>query len=178
MGALYLRKGTPALFSPVCGGSQEKKRRGGTENVAGIIGFGKACELAGDRKIEGNKIADLRDYFQKQILELIPGTELFGDFEHRLPNTLNLGFDGIDGDTLLIALDMEGVAVSTGSACSSGNGLPSHVLKSMGVAEDKINSSIRFSLGTSTTRLELDFVIKTLVKSVNLNKAMILSGKN
>tara|TARA_B100000686_G_scaffold3299_1_gene3497 strand:+ start:1095 stop:2246 length:1152 start_codon:yes stop_codon:yes gene_type:complete len=169
-GAIYLRKGTPALFSPVCGGSQEKKRRGGTENVAGIIGLGKASELAADRKIEVNKLANLRNYFQKQILELIPGTELFGDLEQRLPNTLNLGFDGIEGDTLLIALDMEGVAVSTGSACSSGTGLPSHVLKAMGVAEDKINNSIRFSLGSSTTRLELDSVIKTLVKLVNLKK--------
>ena len=109
---------------------------------------------------------------------MIPGTEIFGDVEHRLPNTLNLGFDGVEGDTLLIALDMEGVAVSTGSACSSGTGLPSHVLKAMGVAEDKINSSIRFSLGTSTTWLELDFVIKTLVKSVNPKKKAFLSNKS
>jgi len=178
VGALYLRKGTPALFSPVCGGSQEKKRRGGTENVAGIMGFGKACEMATDRVVKGKKLAVLRDYFQKKTLELIPGTELFGDIEHRLPNTLNLGFDGIEGDTLLISLDMEGVAVSTGSACSSGTGLPSHVLKAMGVAEDKINSSIRFSLGVSTTRLELDFVIKALVKSVNPKKKVFLSSKS
>ena len=109
---------------------------------------------------------------------MIPGTELFGDAEHRLPNTLNLGFDGVQGDSLLIALDMEGVAVSTGSACSSGNGLPSHVLKAMGVTEDKINSSIRFSLGVTTTRLELDFVIKILVKSVNPKKKAFLSSKS
>ena len=177
VGALYLRKGTPALFSPVCGGGQEKKRRGGTENVAGIIGFGKACELAADRIVQGNKLAVLRDYFQKKTLELIPGTEVFGDVEHRLPNTLNLGFDGVEGDTLLIALDMEGVAVSTGSACSSGTGLPSHVLKAMGVAEDKINSSIRFSLGASTTRLELDFVIKTLIKSIIPKKRLFYKQK-
>ena len=178
VGALYLRKGTPTLFSPVCGGNQEKKRRGGTENVAGIMGFGKACELVTDIIVKEKKIAVLRDYFQKKILELIPGTELFGDVEHRLPNTLNLGFDGVEGDTLLIALDMEGVAVSTGSACSSGTGLPSHVLKAMGVAEDKINSSIRFSLGPSTTRLELDFVIKTLVNSINPKKKAFLSSKS
>ncbi|MZH04603.1 MAG: cysteine desulfurase [Nitrospinae bacterium] len=178
VGALYIRKGTPALYSPVCGGSQEKKRRGGTENVAGIMGFGKACELAAERTVKAGKLAELRDYFQKQILELIPGTELFGDGEHRLPNTLNLGFDGVEGDTLLIALDMEGVAVSTGSACSSGTGLPSHVLQAMGIEEDKINSSIRFSLGFNTTRSELDFVTEALVKSVSLNKTAILSGKN
>ena len=178
VGALYIRKGTPALYSPVCGGSQEKKRRGGTENVAGIMGFGKACELAVERTVKAGKLAELRDYFQKQILELIPGTELFGDGEHRLPNTLNLGFDGVEGDTLLIALDMEGVAVSTGSACSSGTGLPSHVLQAMGIEEDKINSSIRFSLGFNTTRSELDFVTEALVKSVSLNKTAILSGEN
>ena len=178
VGALYIRKGTPALYSPVCGGSQEKKRRGGTENVAGIMGFGKACELAAERTVKAGKLAELRDYFQKQILELIPGTELFGDGEHRLPNTLNLGFDGVEGDTLLIALDMEGVAVSTGSACSSGTGLPSHVLQAMGIEEDKINSSIRFSLGFNTTRSELDFVTEALVKSVSLNKTAILSGEN
>ena len=178
VGALYIRKGTPALYSPVCGGSQEKKRRGGTENVAGIMGFGKACELAAERTVKAGKLAELRDYFQKQILELIPGTELFGDGEHRLPNTLNLGFDGVEGDTLLIALDMEGVAVSTGSACSSGTGLPSHVLQAMGIEEDKINSSIRFSLGFNTTRSELDFVTEALVKSVCLNKTAILSGEN
>jgi len=178
VGALYIRKGTPAIFSPVCGGGQEKKRRGGTENVAGIMGFGKACELAAQRIVEGNKLVDLRDYFQKKTLELIPGTELFGDVDNRLPNTLNLGFDGVEGDTLLIALDMEGVAVSTGSACSSGSGLPSHVLKAMGLTEDKINSSIRFSLGTTTTRLELDLVIKTLVKSVNLKKKAFLLNES
>ncbi len=174
VGALYLRKGTPALFSPVCGGSQEKKRRGGTENVAGIIGFGKASELAAKKKGETSQISELRDYFYKRVCEMIPDTELFGDRENRLPNTLNLGFDGVEGDTLLIALDMEGIAVSTGSACSSGTGLPSPVLRAMGIPDEKINSSIRFSLGCNTSKLELDFVIETLVKSVGLNKTVVL----
>ncbi|MEK9630117.1 MAG: cysteine desulfurase family protein [Nitrospinota bacterium] len=171
VGALFLKKGTPPLFSPVCGGSQEKKRRGGTENVAGIIGFGKACELAVDRRSE---ISELRDYFQKRVCEMIPGTELLGDSENRLPNTLNMAFEGAEGDTLLIALDMEGIAVSTGSACSSGTGLPSHVLQAMGIPDDKINSSIRFSLGQNTSKKELDLVVETLVKSVGLNKIAIL----
>ena len=174
VGALYIRKGTPALFSSVCGGNQEKKRRGGTENVAGIIGFGKASEIAESRIAKAFKIADLRDYFYKKILEIVPGTELFGDIEHRLPNTLNLAFNEVEGDALLIALDMKGVAVSTGSACSSGTGLPSHVLQAMGVAKDKINSSIRFSLGFGTSRSDLDFAIDALVKSVNLKKTVIL----
>ena len=173
VGALYLRKGTPALFSPVCGGNQEKKRRGGTENVAGIMGFGKACELATEKMDKVSKLADLRDYFQNKVCELIPRTELLGDKENRLPNTLNLSFDGVDGDTLLIALDMEGVAVSTGSACSSGTGLPSSVLRAMGIPDERINSSIRFSLGCGISRLDLDLVIGALVKAVNLNKIAI-----
>ena len=173
VGALYLRKGTPALFSPVCGGNQEKKRRGGTENVAGIMGFGKACELATENMDEASKLADLRDYFQNRVCELIPRTELLGDKANRLPNTLNLGFDGVEGDTLLIALDMEGVAVSTGSACSSGTGLPSSVLRAMGIPDERINSSIRFSLGCSISKLDLDLVVGVLVKAVNLNKIAI-----
>ena len=173
VGALYLRKGTPALFSPVCGGNQEKKRRGGTENVAGIMGFGKACELAIEKMDEASKLADLRDYFQNRVCELIPRTELLGDKVNRLPNTLNLGFDGVEGDTLLIALDMEGVAVSTGSACSSGTGLPSSVLRAMGIPDERINSSIRFSLGCSISKLDLDLVVGALVKAANLNKIAI-----
>ena len=174
IGALYLKKGTSSLFSPVCGGSQEKKRRGGTENVAGIYGFGKACELVKSRMNEKSEIAELTEYFYNRICEIIPGAELFGDKKDRLPKTLNLGFEGVEGDTLLIALDIEGVAVSTGSACSSGTGLPSHVLQAMGVPDEKINSSIRFSLGSNTSKSDLDSVIETLVKSVNLNKTSIL----
>ena len=180
VGALFLRKGTPALFAPVSGGSQEKKRRGGTENVAGIIGFGKACEMAIKRvsSLEVSRVAELKDYFYNKVYEMIPGTELFGDMQNSLPNTLNLGFAGVEGDTLLIAMDMEGVAVSTGSACSSGTGLPSYVLQAMGVPDNKINSSIRFSLGCSTTKTELDSVLKTLVKAVSLNNTAISWREN
>jgi len=173
VGALYLKKGTPALFSPVCGGNQEKKRRGGTENVAGIMGFGKACELATEKMDEVSKLACLRDYFLNRVCELIPRTELLGDKTNRLPNTLNLSFDGVEGDTLLIAMDMEGVAVSTGSACSSGTGLPSSVLRAMGIPDKRINSSIRFSLGCNISKLDLDLVVGALVKAVNLNKIAI-----
>jgi len=174
VGALYLKKGTAALFSPVCGGGQEKKRRGGTENVPGIIGFGKACDLAVLRMSKKSCIGDLRDYFLNRIYEMIPGANLFGDKINRLPNTLNIGFEGLAGDTLLIALDLDGVAVSTGSACSSGTGLSSHVLQAMGIPDEIINSSIRFSLGENTSKLQLDSVVETLVKAVDLNKTVIM----
>ena len=172
VGALYLRKGTPDLFSLVCGGGQEKKRRGGTENVAGIVGFGKACELAQNRLFSQNTstLSSLRDHFLHLVSDRISGVEVFGDLENRLPNTLNLGFEGVEGDTLLIALDMAGVAVSTGSACSSGTGLPSPVLTAMGVPPNKINSSIRFSFGFSNSMKEIERAAEILVQTVSLNR--------
>lgn len=170
VGALYLKKGSPDLFSPICGGGQEKKRRGGTENVAGIVGFGKACELARLSSQETAKISSLRDHFLQLVSSQVPGVEVFGDLENRLPNTLNLGFEGVEGDTLLIGLDMAGVAVSTGSACSSGTGLPSPVLTAMGIPTDKINSSIRFSFGKSNTIAEIERAVEILVRTVSTNR--------
>jgi len=172
VGALFMKRGLPALFSTLSGGNQEKKRRGGTENVAAIVGFGKACELA-KTKLESdamNSLANLRDYFFQRIKALVPGIELLGDKEFRLPNTLNLSIDGADGGTLLIGLDVEGISVSTGSACSSGTSLPSHVLTAMQVPECRINSSLRFSLGILNTREELAIVAKTLARLVPLNR--------
>ncbi len=178
VGALYLRKGSQDLFSLVCGGGQEKKRRGGTENVAGIAGFGKACELALERlsSQDNLKLSSLRDHFFELITARILGVEIFGDAGNRLPNTLNLGFDGVEGDTLLIGLDMEGVAVSTGSACSSGTGLPSSVLTAMGIPSDKINSTIRFSLGWSNTKEEVERAVQILEKTVTLNRIGVSLG--
>ena len=170
VGALYLKKGSPDLFAPICGGGQEKKRRGGTENVAGIVGFGKACELARLSSQEMDKVSSLRDHFLQLVYSQITGVEVFGDLENRLPNTLNIGFEGVEGDTLLIGLDMAGVAVSTGSACSSGTGLPSPVLTAMGIPTDKINSSIRFSLGKSNTIAEIERAVEILVRTVSTNR--------
>ena len=170
VGALYLKKGSPDLFAPICGGGQEKKRRGGTENVAGIVGFGKACELARLSFHEMDKISSLRDHFLQLVSSQIKGVEVFGDLENRLPNTLNIGFEGVEGDTLLIGLDMAGVAVSTGSACSSGTGLPSPVLTAMGIPTDKINSSIRFSLGKSNTIAEIERAVEILARTVSTNR--------
>lgn len=163
-GALYLRKGCPKLYPLISGGGQEKKRRGGTENVAGIVGFGKACELA-KRQMESpgfNYLERIRDGLYQSITKVVSGVEFYGDRESRLPNTLSLGFEGVGGDTLLMGLDVEGISVSTGSACSSGSPLPSHVLLAMGIPEEKINGSLRFSVGWSNTRDEMEIVSETL----------------
>jgi len=171
-GVLYVRKGCPELFSPVCGGDQEKKRRGGTENVAGIVGLGKACELAKARLQSGGveKLQHLRDYLFQRLCESLTGIEVLGDKQCRLPNTLNLSIAGAEGETLLIGLDVKGISVSTGSACSSGSPLPSHVLTAMQVPEDRIRSSLRISLGWSNTEEEMDTVAKTLCQLVHLNR--------
>ena len=140
--------------------------------MAGAVGFGKACELARVRLDSGGikVLEDLRNYFFQRIIESISGIELLGDKEHCLPNTLNLSIDGADGETLMIGLDVEGISVSTGSACSSGSSLPSHVLTNMRVPEERIQSSLRLSLGWSNTREELDTVAQTLNRLVILNR--------
>jgi len=164
VGALFIRRGTAPLFSPIAGGSQERKRRGGTENVAGIVGFGVAADLAVARLAAGRpeEVRALRDWFFAQIREAVPGVVRFGSAEFCLPNTLGLGFPGREGQGLLIGLDMEGIAVSTGSACSSGSGQPSPVLAALGVDLQTIESSLRFSLGWQHSREELMKVVEAL----------------
>jgi len=172
VGALFVKRGTPALFSTVCGGGQEKKRRGGTENVPAIVGFGKACQIARDRLNNGKleELTKLRNLLRKRIDEVIPNVEYFGCGKNHLPNTLSCGFEGADGEALMIALDMEGISVSTGSACSSGTGMPSKALSAMGLPLSKINSSLRFSLGWVNTLEDIDFAVKTLAKAVLLSR--------
>jgi len=172
VGALFVKQGTPPLFSPVCGGGQEKKRRGGTENVPGIVGFGKACQLAHYRLNKGDteRLKKMRDQLRKKIKELIPNVKFFGCVEKCLPNTLNCGFEGADGEELLIALDMAGISVSTGSACSSGSGLPSQVLSAMRLPQSVISASLRFSLGWSNTFEDVDLTAKTLSNAVKLSR--------
>ncbi len=172
VGALFVKRGTPALFSPVCGGGQEKKRRGGTENVPGIVGFGKACQIALDFINKGKlkQLKIMRDLLRDKIEGLIPNVEFYGCSKNRLPNTLSCGFDGADGETLLIALDMKGISVSTGSACSSGTGMPSKVLSALKLPLSKINSSIRFSLGWANTSEDIDFAVKALAKAVVVSR--------
>ncbi|MDA3791002.1 MAG: cysteine desulfurase NifS [Desulfobacula sp.] len=163
IGVLYVKKGFK--FSPfLIGGHQEKGRRGGTENTVSIIGLGKACELA--RKnlpIMNTRVRELRDYLQTQLLEKIPGSSVNGDLEQRLSNTLYIGFDAVEGESILLMLDREGICASSGSACTSGSLDPSHVLMAMKVPFKSAHGSIRFSLSHYNTKEEMDIIITTLV---------------
>jgi cysteine desulfurase len=161
-GALWVRRQV-RLQPYQTGGRQERNRRAGTENVPGLAGLGVAARLAADKLDRtGPAIAALRDRLEDGILAAVPGTRINGTRDQRVPNTTNISFDGLESDSLLIALDLEGVAVSTGSACSSGTLEPSHVLKAMGLPSTRTRSSLRFSLGPDSTATEVDFVIGVL----------------
>ena len=165
-GALWIKRGT-RVQSTMTGGKHERNRRAGTENVPAIAGLGVAARLARE-KIggEATQIAALRDRLEQKILATVPGTAVNGDRERRVPNTTNISFDRVEAESLLIALDLEGVAVSTGSACSSGTLEPSHVLKAMGLPAHRTQNSLRFSLGTFSTEAEVDFVAGILPRLV------------
>ena len=157
------------------GGKQERNRRAGTENVPGIVGLGEAARLATvTLKTNGAHVAQLRDRLEAGILETVPGTVVNGDRAHRIPNTANVSFDRVEAESLLIALDLEGIAVSTGSACSSGTLEPSHVLRAMGFSPHRTQNSIRFSLGTENTADEIDRIVGALPRVVE--KLRRLSG--
>lgn len=162
IGALYIRKGIN-MHPLINGGGHEKKRRGGTENAAGIIGFGKACEIAMfDIKKKSSDMAALRDRLQNLIMERIPDVKLNGHPVKRLPSTLNIGFESADGEAIAVNLDLEGVAVSVGSACSSGSIEPSHVLTAMGLPHEIVQGSIRFSFGMENTIEDINYVMDIL----------------
>jgi cysteine desulfurase len=162
VGALWIRRGLRVL-PLLTGGRQERSRRAGTENVAGIVGMGVAARIAaGKMAEEGRRLAALRDRLEGGILRAVPGTAINGSPEARVPNTTNISFDRVEAESLLIALDLQGIAVSTGSACSSGTLEPSHVLKAMGFSAHRAQNSIRFSLGSSNTDAEIDRVITVL----------------
>jgi cysteine desulfurase len=166
VGALYVRKG--ARLAPLSfGGHHERDRRPGTENVPGIAGFGAAAEAASRNLSEqALNISALRDRLEGAILDRIPETGVNGTRASRTPNTTNIYFDGIDGEALVIALDLRGFAVSTGSACSSGAVTPSHVLTASGLSAERARASIRFSLGRFTTAAEVDALIQAIGASV------------
>ena len=165
-GALYIRKGV-RLSNYLHGGAQENKKRAGTENIAGIIGFGKAAELAEKNLDEHIKhCSTLRDYFIEQVTEKIPHTFVNGSMQYRHPGNANITFEYIEGESILLFLDNEGIYVSTGSACSSASLTPSHVLSALGVPVEMIHGTIRFTIGDFTTKEDLDYVIETLVKTV------------
>ena len=162
VGALWVRRGL-RLLPFMTGGKQERGRRAGTENVAGIVGMGVAARLAAAHMAEeGPRLAALRNRLEERILATVPGTAVNGDSRTRVPNTTNISFERIEAESLLIALDLEGIAVSTGSACSSGTLEPSHVLKAMGLPAHRTQNSIRFSLGTTNTEADVDRVAAVL----------------
>ena len=162
IGALFVRSGT-GIEPQAVGGAQERGRRAGTENVAGIVGLGRACELLrGELQGVSKRMEGLRDRLQEGVLAAVPGAAINGSTAHRLSNILNVAFDGLDGERVMFALDQESVAVSTGSACTAGSLDPSHVLLAMGQSHERASSAIRFSLGGDNTGEEIDRVISLL----------------
>jgi len=167
VGALYLRKGTP--FQPLFyGGRHERSRRAGTENVPGIVALGKAAELAmhGFGRGDEEKMSALRDRLQQGIVAQVEDAGVNGEGVLRVPNTSNIYFDHIDGEALVIALDLKGLAVSTGAACSSGAIEPSHVLTAMGLRADRARASIRFSLGKQNTAEDVHMALALVPETV------------
>jgi cysteine desulfurase len=172
MGALYIRKGTK-LVSFLQGGEQERNRRASTENIPGIVGFGKAIEIA--RQEMGNEeklLTSLRDQLIKGLLEQIDHTHLNGHSTKRLPNNINMSIDYVEGESMVLNLDLEGIGTSTGSACSSSSLEPSHVLLAMGVAHEQAHGSLRFSLGKWTTDEDIHRVLEVLPRIVTKLRAM------
>jgi len=161
-GALWIKRGA-RVTAILTGGKHERSRRAGTENVPGLSGLGVAAQLAA-RKLAGEsaRLGALRNRLEEAILAQVPGTAINGVREPRVPNTTNISFDAVEAESLLIALDLEGVAVSTGSACSSGTLEPSHVLRAMGLPTPRTQNSIRMSLGAGNTDAEVDFVVSKL----------------
>jgi cysteine desulfurase len=182
VGALWIRRGL-RLVPLMTGGKHERSRRAGTENVAGIVGFGVAAELARAKMAaEATRLAALRDRLEDGILAAVSGTAINGSRAPRVPNTTNISFDRVEAESLLIALDLEGIAVSTGSACSSGTLEPSHVLKAMGFPPHRTQNSIRFSLGAANTDADVDRVIAVLpgvvekLRSLTRTPARVTAG--
>jgi len=172
-GALWIRRGT-RLVSTMTGGKHERNRRGGTENVPGIAGLGVAARLASEKGAsEGARVASLRDRLERGVLSAVAGTAVNGALTPRVPNTTNISFEGIEAESLLIALDLEGFAVSTGSACSSGTLEPSHVLRAMGLPSHRTQNSIRFSLGAGNTEAQVDALLAKLPTVVGKLRSLV-----
>jgi len=159
VGVLYVKRGT--LFVPfMVGGHQEQGRRGGTENVASIVGLGCACELAAEKMVEeNNRVKQLRDRLEEKLLAIIPKSMLNGHKTERLPNTSNISFEFVEGEAILLHMNQHGICASSGSACTSGSLEPSHVLRAMGVPFTAAHGSIRFSLSVYNTAEEIDVVV-------------------
>jgi cysteine desulfurase len=173
VGALFVRKGT-RLTKLLYGGHHERDRRAGTENVPAIVGLGRAAELARNQLDErAARMRELRDHLEQQLRERVQDFRINGDAVRRVPNISNLSFQGVDGESLLIALDLKGIAVSTGSACASGSVEPSHVLTALGLAREEVRGSLRFSLSAYTTRDEIDYVVAALEETIKRLRQML-----
>ncbi|NWH06675.1 cysteine desulfurase NifS [Desulfobacter latus] len=172
VGALYIREGIK--FSPfLIGGHQEKGRRGGTENTASIIALGKACELAkANLPLMDTQVRECRDYLEARLLDEIPATSVNGDRENRLPNTLSMGFDAVEGESILMLMNQSGICASSGSACTSGSLDPSHVLMAMQVPLKSAHGTIRFSLSHYNTKAEMDTIVETLIPAIDRLRQM------
>ena len=172
IGALYIRKGL-VLPNLIFGGAQEKNKRSGTENVTGIVGFGKAAELSRVNMEDHIKhLVTLRDYFIEQVQSRISEVDVNGSMVHRHPGNVNLTFNYVEGEALLLYLDIKGIYVSTGSACSSASFTASHVLQALGLPMEKCYSSLRFSIGDFTTKEDLDHVLAELEEIIRKLRAM------
>ena len=166
VGCLYLKNGV-RIENLMEGGSQERGKRGGTVNVPGVVGFGKATEIAiRDMSINQQKLRNVREYFVKNVTEKIEYVQVNGHPLQKVNGIVNLSFEMVDKESLLMLLDMEGIAVSAGSACTANSIEPSHVLKAMGLDEEDVNGAIRFSFGKNTSKHDLDYTIEVLEKSV------------
>ncbi|MGO9612903.1 MAG: cysteine desulfurase NifS [Dissulfurispiraceae bacterium] len=177
VGALYVRKGT-RFYPYIIGGHQERGRRAGTENVASIIGLGKACELAKENlNSEIRHLTALRDKLEKALLVCCPDVRVNGDIEHRLPNTTNISFEFVEGEAILLRLNEYGICASSGSACTSGALEPSHVLRAMGVPFTAIHGSIRFSLSQYNEEAEIDRVIEVMPPIITELRTLSPYGK-
>lgn len=175
-GALWIRRGV-RLLSPLTGGRQERNRRAGTENVPALVGLGVAAEAAGRTlAVEGERLTALRDRLEAGILSAIPGSARNGAQAPRVPNTSNISIERIESESVLIGLDLAGIAVSSGSACSSGTLEPSHVLKAMGLPHLRTLGSIRFSLGASNTEADIDRVLEVLPPLVEKLRSLTTVG--
>jgi len=177
-GALWIKRGT--RIQPILtGGKHERNRRAGTENVPAIAGLGAAAQLAAHKLADQQgQVGVLRDRLEEGILRSVPGTVVNGARTSRVPNTTNISFDRVEAESLLIALDLEGIAVSTGSACSSGSLEPSHVLRAMGLPPHRTQNSLRFSLGMFSTVQEVDRVIDVLPRLVEKLRSLTRTGRS
>ena len=175
-GALWMKRGV-RLVSPITGGKQERSRRAGTENVPALVGLGVAAELAQQKMAaEAPRLSALRDRLEAGVLSKVSNTERNGAAAPRVPNTTNISIDRVEAESLLIGLDLAGIAVSSGSACSSGSLEPSHVLKAMGLPHPRTLGSIRFSLGTANTQADVDRVIEALPPIVEKLRSLTTVG--